>query len=50
MSGVDLKKDDEVFIRLKEKSGTNYINSAVTHPTFPFERVIMLEADFLTTM
>jgi len=46
LSGVDLQKDDEVFIRLQERGKTNYVKSAITYPTFPFDKVIVLEADF----
>lgn len=46
LSGVDLQKGDEVYIRLKERDGTNYVNSAPTNPTFPFDKVIILESDF----
>lgn len=46
-----MQKGDEVYIRLKEKGlntkdGANYVNSAPTNPTFPFNMVAVLEADF----
>lgn len=46
LSGVDLQKGDQVYIRLKERNGDNYVNSEKTHPTFPFDEAIILEADF----
>ncbi|HEX2946605.1 MAG TPA: hypothetical protein VHT96_11695 [Clostridia bacterium] len=53
LSGVDLQKGDEVYIRLKERNDTNkenkepkYVNSAPINPTFPFDKVIVLESDF----
>ncbi len=45
-SGIILQKGDEVYIRIKERNGTNYINSAPVTPTFPFDKVIVQEADF----
>jgi len=46
LSGVDLQKGDQVYIRLKERNGENYVNSEKTNPTFPFDEVTILEADF----
>lgn len=56
LSGVDLQKGDQVYIRLKERGaanadgtnedGTKDVNSAPTNPTFPFDKVGILEADF----
>ncbi len=45
-SGVDLQKGDEVYIRLKERNGTGYISFEPVTPTFPFDKVIVQEADF----
>lgn len=45
-SGVDLRKDDDVYIRLQERNGTNNVRSASITPTFPFDSVIVQEADF----
>jgi len=46
ISGVDLRKDDQVYIRLQEKKGTNLVRSEAINPTFPFDKVITEQADF----
>ena len=46
LSNVDLHKDYQVCIRLKEKNGENYVKSEAITPTFPFKKVILLESDF----
>ncbi len=45
-SGVDLKKDDQVLVRMQEKDGTNIVETEAVTPTFPFDKAVMLEADF----
>ncbi|MGE5679058.1 MAG: hypothetical protein ACM3ZR_13465, partial [Pseudomonadota bacterium] len=45
-SGVKLRKDDEVYVRLQEKNGTNMVRSDSINPTFPFDSIILQEADF----
>ncbi len=45
-SGVILHKGDEVYIRLKGRNSNQYVNSASVTPTFPFDKVIVMEADF----
>ncbi len=44
--GVDLKKDDQVVISLQERNGTKIVETEAVAPTFPFDKAIMLEADF----
>ncbi len=46
LSGVDLRKDDQVYIRLQERGGTDIVKSESINPTFPFKKVIVHEADF----
>ena len=46
LSGVDLRKDDQVYIRLQEREGTNIVRSEAINPSFPFDKIIMQEADF----
>jgi len=45
-TGINLQKDDQVYINLQERYGSNYVNSAYVNPTFPFNKIILLEADF----
>ncbi|HRU40492.1 MAG TPA: hypothetical protein P5021_00810, partial [Candidatus Diapherotrites archaeon] len=44
--GVELRKDDDVYIRLQERNGTDIVRSDSITPTFPFDSVIVQEADF----
>lgn len=46
ITGVDLRKDDQVYIRLQEREGTNIVKSESINPTFPFDKIIMQQADF----
>lgn len=45
-SGVDLKKDDQVYIRLQARNSDKMVQTEVVTPTFPFDKALMLEADF----
>ena len=46
LTGVDLRKNDQVYVRLQEREGTAIVRSEAVHPTFPFDKVITEEADF----
>lgn len=43
---VKLRKDDEVYVRLQERNGTEMVRSESVNPTFPFDSIIVQEADF----
>jgi hypothetical protein len=45
-TSVKLRKDDEVYVRLQEKNGKNMVRSESVNPTFPFDSIIVQEADF----
>lgn len=43
---VKLRKDDDVYVRLQERNGTTMVRSDSVTPTFPFDSIIVQEADF----
>lgn len=46
VSNVDLRKDYKVYLRLEPKLGGEPVKSEAITPTFPFNKVVLLESDF----